>query len=111
MGDRPSDRLREARKQRYDSAADAARAFGWTVSTYTHHENGTREYDHAQAQKYGRAFRVNWIWLLTGVDPRIEIDPDEATVLDLMANMTPEEREQAVAVLRALANKADREAS
>lgn len=60
-----ADRLREARaKSGYDSAVDAAEAFGWQVSGYRHHENGTRPFGVEQAKRYGRAFRVNPGWLL-----------------------------------------------
>jgi phage repressor protein C with HTH and peptisase S24 domain len=58
-------RLRDAReKAGYASAADAARAFGWTESAYRHHENGTRGFGADAAKKYGRAFKVKPGWLL-----------------------------------------------
>jgi hypothetical protein len=60
-----AERLREARKDAgYDSAQDAADAFGWGASGYRHHENGTRSYSPLAAKKYARAFRVNIGWLL-----------------------------------------------
>lgn len=59
------DRLREARiKAGFDSAAEAARAFGWEIPAYRHHENGTRAFDVEAAKRYARAFRVNPGWLL-----------------------------------------------
>ena len=59
------DRLREARiKAGFDSAAEAARAFGWEIPAYRHHENGTRTFDVEAAKRYARAFRVNPGWLL-----------------------------------------------
>lgn len=58
------ERLRQARKKHYRSAQEAAETFGWRVSGYRHHENGTRGFDPDQAKKYARAFRVSPAWLL-----------------------------------------------
>ncbi len=66
--DGPDVRLRKARTDAgYESAKAAAEAFGWGVSTYTHHENGTRGFAPPEAVKYGSAFRVAPGWLL-GLD-------------------------------------------
>lgn len=64
----PSQRLKWARQQHglYDTPTDAAKAFGWTVSTYLGHENGDRNPSRAAAKRYGRAYRVRWEWLLEG---------------------------------------------
>lgn len=63
-----AERLRAARERAgYSSAADAARAFGWTESAYRHHENGTRTFGPDAASRYGRAFKTNPGWLL-GLD-------------------------------------------
>lgn len=60
-----SDRLRTARRGAgYESAAAAVEAFGWAISAYRHHENGTRAFDVEAAKRYGRAFRVDPAWLL-----------------------------------------------
>jgi DNA-binding XRE family transcriptional regulator len=37
-------RLRAAREKLRISASEAARSMGMNISTYTHHENGTRTY-------------------------------------------------------------------
>lgn len=59
-------RLKWAREEdgRYKSPTDAARAFGWTVSTYLGHENGDRTPSRPTAKKYARAYKVRWEWLL-----------------------------------------------
>lgn len=63
-----ADRLRQARQSaKFSSASEAAERFGWTVSAYRHHENGTRNFGPDQARKYGRAFKVKAGWLL-GLD-------------------------------------------
>jgi hypothetical protein len=60
-----ANRLKSARiKAGYDSAQSAAEGFGWTVSAYRHHENGTRGFGADVAKKYGRAFKVKPGWLL-----------------------------------------------
>lgn len=61
------ERLRDARKKAgYKSASEAARHFGWTDSTYRHHENGTRGIKRDEMKKYSSAYRVPIDWLLFG---------------------------------------------
>lgn len=61
------DRLRSARiKAGFDSAAAAARAFGWPISTYAGHENGQRGFTPAVAERYADAFKVSVEWLTYG---------------------------------------------
>jgi phage repressor protein C with HTH and peptisase S24 domain len=65
--DSPAQRLRWARSRaRYGSASDAARAYGWKVSTYLGHENGDRNPSREAAKRYAKAFKVRWEWLLEG---------------------------------------------
>lgn len=94
----PNERLREARAARYDSAAAACRAFAWKKPAYTHHENGTMSFGVDEAQRYGRAFGVSWVWLLTGVDP------EQQAAAEYMARMSPESRQHALRMLRALSS-------
>ncbi|WP_343715296.1 S24 family peptidase [Inquilinus sp.] len=54
----------------YETSSDAARAFGWIVSTYQSHENGHRGLPTKAAQRYARAFKVSASWLLTGEGDR-----------------------------------------
>jgi transcriptional regulator with XRE-family HTH domain len=62
-----NERLRWARKAAgYDTAADAARAFGWNEVTYTSHENGIRNPRPPTVQRYARALNVTFAWLQTG---------------------------------------------
>jgi SOS-response transcriptional repressor LexA len=66
--DTPGKRLRWARERdkRYDTPTDAAKGFGWTVSTYLSHENGDRNPSREAAKKYGAAYKVPWEWILEG---------------------------------------------
>lgn len=53
----PADRLRQLRiRKGYETAADAANAFGWNEHTYKSHENGTRGIRLDAARKYAAAF-------------------------------------------------------
>lgn len=54
-----AERLKQARLAAgWVTAAEAARAYGWPVSTYLGHENGSRGYRLEDAKKYARAFHV-----------------------------------------------------
>lgn len=48
---------------------EAAREFGWPVSTYLGHENGDRTPSRPTAKKYAAAYRVRWEWLLENEGP------------------------------------------
>jgi SOS-response transcriptional repressor LexA len=64
-------RLQWARKNHgsYGTATEAARAFGWPVSTYLGHENGDRNPSRPTAKKYANAYKVRWEWLLDNEGP------------------------------------------
>ena len=67
MAETSADRLRRVRALAgYETASDAARAYGWKVSTYLAHENGQNGFKIVAAVKYGRAYHVPPGWLLTG---------------------------------------------
>lgn len=78
-----NERLREARLAAgFASAAEAARSLGIAPPTYTHHENGTRDFDEGAARAYARRFGVRPAWLLLGEEPRKRSTPtaeDEAS--------------------------------
>lgn len=62
-------RLKWARERdgRYKSPTDAAKAFGWTTSTYLGHENGDRTGARLPTiKRYAKAYKVRWEWLLDG---------------------------------------------
>jgi hypothetical protein len=63
-------RLRESRvKAGFNSARSAAMRFGWTPSTYASHENGQTPVPQDMAVSYAKAFKVSYVWLLTGENP------------------------------------------
>lgn len=62
-----NERLRTARERAgYETISNAAKAFGWTYSTYAGHENGHRGTKPADIEKYAKAFGVTAQWLLSG---------------------------------------------
>lgn len=63
---RMHERLRKAREQRFGSAAEAARAFGWNLNTYRSNENGNAPFGRESAVSYASAFGVRLEWLLSG---------------------------------------------
>jgi hypothetical protein len=56
MSDSPADRLKALRLKRFETAKDAAGAFGWNEVTYRSHESGGRGIPVSAARKYATAF-------------------------------------------------------
>jgi SOS-response transcriptional repressor LexA len=52
----PAERLKELREKRYDTAKEAADAFGWNEVTYRSHESGMRNIPLSTARKYAAAY-------------------------------------------------------
>lgn len=63
-----SERLVQARKRRFETAKDAALALGISVSTYSAHETGERNFKESSAKTYARRFGVPFEWLWLGKD-------------------------------------------
>jgi SOS-response transcriptional repressor LexA len=64
----PGQRLAKVREARgYRTSSDAARAHGWTVSTYISHENGNRPLSKKVIVTYANAFDCPAEWLAYGV--------------------------------------------
>ena len=55
MTETPADRLKALRSKRYDTAKEAANAFGWNEVTYRSHESGARNIPIPAARKYALA--------------------------------------------------------
>lgn len=65
-GTTPGERLKLLRKERFRSAAEAARALGLPEPTYSAHENESRGIPREAAVRYARFFKASLDWLLTG---------------------------------------------
>lgn len=62
-----ADRLAAARRLAgFKNPTDAARRFAWKYSTYSGHENGSRNPSRPTAKKYADAYNVDVAWLLYG---------------------------------------------
>jgi hypothetical protein len=59
-------RLKAAREVHFPSAADAARALGYSPVTVRAHESGQNGYPIASANAYANAYGVTANWLLMG---------------------------------------------
>jgi len=67
MSRTPGDRLIDLREKRgFQTAREAARAFGWNEVTYRSHENGTRNIPYDVAQRYAAAFGSTPQYILSG---------------------------------------------
>lgn len=72
MSPEPHDRLKQLRIAKgFSTAADAARAYGWPVTTYQAHENAARGIKKEAAIRYARAFGSSAGYIL-GVSNKIE---------------------------------------
>lgn len=67
MAETPADRLRKLRIARgFESAKEAARAFGWNENTYSSHEGGVRGIRKSAAERYAKAYRSTPGFILFG---------------------------------------------
>lgn len=97
-----ADRLKQARRLRYETAVDAAKAMRLPVQTYLSHENATNGYTRS-VHRYARQFRVHVAWLLAGEGPMKIGDPDP--IAALVEQIPPERRAAALRVLQAFVDE------
>ena len=80
--DTPAERLQFLRKRAgFATASDAARAYGWTISTYLGHENGDRSPGRESAKRYAAAFKERWEWILEGGVSNAGADTDTVPIV------------------------------
>jgi hypothetical protein len=89
------ERLREARKRLYETAAAAVRTMAIPYGTYIGHENGSRRPDPDGWKEYARKYKVNIDWLLYETGPRDRA----ASYVDDMDGLTADEREDVIAYI------------
>lgn len=101
------ERLVWARERSYpdvENATAAAKRFGWPVSTYLAHENGTRVPKKPTAEKYAAQYKVPAMWLIHGEGSMtLSVDPELVT---LWGNLTPEDQEEIKRIMRRYARAA-----
>lgn len=67
MSEEQGKRLKALREKKgFETAADAARAYGWAVTTYQAHENGSRGIKLDAARRYASVFNSTPAFILTG---------------------------------------------
>lgn len=106
--DDPAARLRIARlRAGYETGKDAAEALGFPVSTYLSHENGSRGITAKKAFTYARKYKVREQWLLYGVGPGPDSEPqgEKAEIIRLVDHMPPLRRAEALRILKVLAGE------
>lgn len=64
MSRTPAERLKELREKRYETAKEAADAFGWNEVTYRSHESGGRNIPLHTARKYAAAYGTTASYIL-----------------------------------------------
>lgn len=78
----PAERLQFLRKKAgFETATDAARAYGWTVSTYLGHENGDRNPSRSSAKRYAAAYKSSWEWILEGEEKASQPQSDTVPIV------------------------------
>lgn len=109
----PWERLRWARLhwQRQSGAvatmAAAADSLGMQENTYSAYERapGTSKHtalDHQRAVQFGRKFKVNWVWILTGEESPFSRTPAQKRAAELLAEVSENEQADVVAMIEAV---------
>lgn len=101
------DRLKQARIDAgYETAQDAADAYGWNAVTYRAHEAGDRGIKKSVAERYAKAFRVPFEWLFLGRGTR---NAESAEIIDIWDRIPDRERAAARLMLESLARRKSEE--
>jgi len=100
-------RVRWARERVFDSAAAAAEALGIPAPTYRQYERSPTSSRSANlnedyAKSFAKKFRVNWVWLLTGVGAPSggSLDDASSELLDIYNRLGSQQQELLIALAR-----------
>lgn len=88
------------------TARAAAESLHMAENTYSAYERapGASKHtplDHQRAVEFGRKFKVNWVWMLTGDESPFERTPAQMRALELMATVDEDEQERVVDIVEA----------
>ena len=103
------DRVRWSRSRVFESAAKAAVSMGIPESTYRQYERGPESsrfavLDEEYAKTFAKKFKVNWVWLLTGVgEPFSTVDDGQAELINLYGKLEAPQRSLLLDLARNLA--------
>lgn len=107
-------RLKWARMNRspFETAEAAAESMGMKAGTYRAYERPPDAskhiaVDHQAAAKFGKKFKVNWIWLLTGEGSPDDsaMSPAQERIMQATTGASEDDLERAATVIEALLNK------
>lgn len=112
----PWERVKWARTywQRKTGSATTARAAAESLhmgeNTYTAYERSPDSskhtpLDHQRAVEFGRKFKVNWVWMLTGRETPFERTAAQSRAIELMAQVDEDEQERVVDIVAAALKK------
>lgn len=88
------------------TASAAAESLGMQENTYTAYERSPdaskhTPLDHQHAIQFGRKFKVNWVWILTGEETPFHRTAAQTRVVDLMSAVPEDAQDQVVDVVEA----------
>lgn len=89
-----------------ETARSAAESLHMAENTYSAYERapGASKHtplDHQRAVEFGRKFKVNWVWMLTGEETPFERTPAQSRAIALMATVDEDEQERVVGIVEA----------
>lgn len=88
------------------TARAAAESLGMQENTYAAYERApgsskNTPLDHQRAVQFGRKFKINWVWILTGDETPFQRTPSQVRALELMAEVPEDEQERVVEIISA----------
>lgn len=92
------------------TATAAAESLGMQQNTYTAYERAPdaskhTPIDHQRAMQFGRKFKVNWVWILTGEETPFNRTPAQVRAVELLAEAPEAAQEEMVDMLEALVRR------
>ena len=106
----PWERLKWARRywQRKTNGATTAKAAAESLSmqenTYSAYERRPDSskhtpLDHQRAVQFGRKFKINWVWILTGEETPFARTPEQTRAVELMSRATEDAQRHALELI------------
>lgn len=89
----------------------AAESMGMQENTYSAYERDpdsaskATELGHQMAMKFGRKFKVNWVWILTGEETPFSRTPAQERMLQLLAETPEDTQDEVVDMMEAVVRR------
>lgn len=92
------------------TAAAAAEALGMQENTYSAYERRPdsskhTDLDHQRATQFGRKFKINWVWILTGEESPFGRTEAQTEAVSLMATADEADQRRVVSIIEAALRK------